>query len=164
MVERVRLRTGVPSLLVASLVVFCSVSISSGAPSSGSVGVELEGYVRAIQGDTLDARMSNRRIGIGVAGIRAPKANTPCGREATAFLQGLVADGARVEEESGVVSDKYRRVYRVSALDGRSLAEEMVAAGLAYADGRGQSRDRLADLESEARAARRGCLWQSATP
>jgi endonuclease YncB( thermonuclease family) len=122
--------------------------------------VELQGFVRAVQGDTLDARMSNQRVGIGVAGIRAPRVNTPCGKEATAFLQELVADGARVETEPGIASDKYRVMYRVTTPDGRSVAEEMVAAGLARADGRGANRDGLADLESAAREAKRGCLWR----
>jgi endonuclease YncB( thermonuclease family) len=124
--------------------------------------VELEGFVRAVQGDTLDARLSNRRIGIGIIGIRAPQGNTPCGKEATAFVQGLVNDGAMVEKEAGLGSDgRYRRMYRVTTLDGRSVAEEVVAAGFARADGQGASRDRLAELETAAREARRGCLWRS---
>ena len=123
--------------------------------------VELQGYVRAIQGDTLDARLSNRRIGIGIAGIQAPTGNTPCGKEATVFVQGLVNDGAMVEEEAGLASDPYRRLYHVSTLDGRSVAEAVVTAGLARADGQGRHRDRLTELEAAAREARRGCLWRS---
>jgi endonuclease YncB( thermonuclease family) len=130
-------------------------------PSVDAAPVELQGYVRAIQGDTLDARLSNRRIGIGIAGIQAPTGNTPCGKEATAFVQGLVNDGAMVEEEAGLASDPYRRMYHVSTLDGRSVAEAVVTAGLARADGQGRNRDRLTELEAAAREARRGCLWRS---
>lgn len=121
----------------------------------------LEGFVRAVQGDTLDARLSNQRIGIGIVGIRAPGGNTPCGKEATAYLQGLVEDGATVEADAGGGTDRYRLMYRVSTTDGRSVAEAMVDAGLARADGRGANHDRLAALEGEARAAQRGCLWRS---
>jgi endonuclease YncB( thermonuclease family) len=122
--------------------------------------VELQGYVRAIQGDTLDARLFNRRIGIGIVGIQAPPGNTPCGKEATAFVQGLVNDGAMVEAEAGLASEPSRRLYHVSTLDGRSVAEAVVTAGLARADGQGRNRDRLTELEAAARDARQGCLWR----
>jgi endonuclease YncB( thermonuclease family) len=143
----------------------CQLGVSRGAQAAvgGSTGrVELEGYVRAVHGDTLDARMSNRRVGIGIIGIQAPQGNTPCGKEATAFVQGLVDDGATVEDEPGLSADaRYRRMYHVSTLDGRSVAEEMVGAGFARADGQGANRDRLAALEAAARAAQRGCLWRN---
>jgi endonuclease YncB( thermonuclease family) len=137
----------------------CAPGVSRGAPAAGTGATALEGFVRAVQGDTLDARMSNRRIGIGIVGIRAPQGNTPCGKEATAYLQGLVEDGAMIEDGAG--SDRYRQMYRVTTLDGRSVAEEMVAAGFARAHGQGANHDRLAALEEEARAAQRGCLWRS---
>jgi endonuclease YncB( thermonuclease family) len=130
------------------------------APAGAKAPVELEGYVRAIQGDTLDARMSNRRVGIGIIGIQTPQGNTACGKEATAFAQALVNDGATVEEEAGALQQSYRRMYNVRTPDGRSVAEEMVTAGFARASGQGANRDRLAGLEAAAKAARRGCLWQ----
>lgn len=125
------------------------------------VSGELKGYVRAIQGDTLDARLGNRRVGIEIIGIKAPRGNTPCGKEATAFLQTLVEDGAIVEAETGIGHKKYVGMYHVRTLDGRSIADEMVAAGFARASGQGKRRLGLADLESQAKNAGRGCLWKA---
>jgi endonuclease YncB( thermonuclease family) len=159
---RVLARVLVPAALLFVFVGPPGVSGAAQVARPGGNGpVELEGYVRAVQGDTLDAQESSRRVPIGVIGIEAPQSNTPCGREATAFVQGLIDDGAMVEEEPGLAPDvRYRRMYRVSTLDGRSVAEEMVAGGFARANGQGANRDRLAELEAEARGARRGCLWR----
>ena len=133
-----------------------------GAPPEGSGPLQLEGYVRVIQGDTLDARSVRGRVAIGIIGVRTPLGNTPCGREATAFVQGLLSDGAWVEEEAGLVVDaRLRRMYHVNTPDGRSVAAELVGAGLAWADGQGTTREELAELQTEAREAKRGCLWKS---
>jgi len=165
MAVRARLLPLVIALVGVLLAPVCPPGVARGAqvaPAGGSAPVELEGYVRAVQGDTLDARMSNRRVPIGIIGIWAPQGNTPCGKEATAFLQGLVNDGAVVDDEAGLSVDaRYRRMYHVGTLDGRSVADEMVTAGFARADGQGANRDRLAELEAAARQARRGCLWRS---
>jgi endonuclease YncB( thermonuclease family) len=124
---------------------------------------QLEGYVRAVQGDTLDARHAGVRIGIGIIGVKAPSLNAPCGRQAVAFTQDLVSDGVRLVEEPGLTVDRRkRRMYHVMTLDGLSIAEELVSAGLATADGQGANRDRLAELQADARDARRGCLWGGA--
>ena len=128
------------------------------------VSGELKGYVRAVQGDTLDARLGNRRVGIEIIGIKAPRGNTPCGKEATAFLQALVADGAIVEAETGIAHKKYVGRYDVRTLDGRSIADEMVSAGFARASGEGKKRLGLADLETQAKDAGRGCLWKAGAP
>jgi endonuclease YncB( thermonuclease family) len=159
-----RLLGRVVTVLASALVFVGASPVPRGAlaaPASGGP-VELEGYVRAIQGDTFDARLNNRRIGIGVIGIQAPQGNTPCGKEATAYAQELVNDGAIIEEEAGLSSDgRNRLLYHVSTPDGRSVAQEMVAAGLARANGQGADHDRLAQLETAAQAAHRGCLWRS---
>jgi endonuclease YncB( thermonuclease family) len=124
--------------------------------------MEVEGFVRAISGDVLDARLPPGRTVIAIVGIRAPAGNTPCGQAATAFVQTLVAEGARFEEEPGLAFDaRSRRLYNVLTLDGRSVAAEVVAAGLARANGIGSGTSRLVDLETGARDANRGCLWQS---
>src|SRR5262245_55092189 len=82
---------------------------------------ELEGHVRAVKGDTLDARLDDRRVGIEIIGIKAPRGNTPCGKEATAFLQALVDDGAVVDSEAGIAHKKYVLMYDVRTRDGRSI-------------------------------------------
>jgi endonuclease YncB( thermonuclease family) len=50
-------------------------------------------------------------------------------------------------------------MYHLQTLDGRSIAEEMVAAGYARSTGQGKRRLGLGDLEQQARAAGRGC-WK----
>ena len=123
---------------------------------------QLVGYIRVIQGDTLDARNARGRVGIGILGVKAPNGNTPCGKEATAFTEELVSDGVELYEEPGLVLDaRMRRMYNIVTLDGRSVAEELVTAGLARADGQGANHDRLAELEVAAREQKRGCLWSS---
>lgn len=134
-----------------------------GAPPVGTGPLELEGHIRVIDGDTLDARSVRGRVAIGIVGIRAPQGNTPCGKEAIAFTQGLLEDGAWIEEEPGLVFDaRSRRMYHVKTPDGRSVAEELVVAGLAWASGQGRDKDQLAQLEADARGARQGCLWRGA--
>jgi endonuclease YncB( thermonuclease family) len=123
---------------------------------------QLEGYIRAVQGDTLDAKNARSRIGIGIVGVSAPAANTPCGRQSTAFTQELVAGGVQLIEDPTLTLDgRKRRMYHVMTPDGQSIAEQLVSAGLARADGRGANREQLAELEATARKERRGCLWEA---
>ena len=51
-----------------------------GAPPPGSGPVETRGFVRVIDGDTVEALVRGKRVGIGLAGIDAPPINTDCGR------------------------------------------------------------------------------------
>ena len=160
-----------PPVVVGVWVLACSWAVPvaaqsilppGGAPVGGTGPIGVEGYLRAVQGDTLDVRVPGGRFAVGVVGIRAPRGNTPCGKESAAFVQNLVLEGARLSEEAGLVFDgRSRRMYHVTTLDGRSLAEEVVAAGFARADGQGSNRERLTELEAAARAAGRGCLWQA---
>jgi endonuclease YncB( thermonuclease family) len=149
-----------PLLLWVSLAAAQPMAPAGGAPPPGSGPIQLEGLVRAVAGDTLDAWIPQGRIAIGIVGIKAPPGNTPCGREASAYLQGLVTGGGvTLTEEPGLGFDeRSRRLYHVLTGDGRSVAEEMVAAGFARANGEGSARDRLAELEATARAEGRGCL------
>jgi endonuclease YncB( thermonuclease family) len=135
---------------------------TSGTPPSGAGPLEARGYIRAVDGDTMDTRIGRLRVGVGIIGIKAPAGNTPCGRQATQYLQQLVSgDGpVRLDEEPGLTLDaRSRRLYHATTADGRSIAEAMVEAGLARADGQGSNRDALAELEAKARAEGRGCLW-----
>ena len=140
-----------------------SAAPAAGAPSEGTEELELRGFVRAIDGNTVDTRIEpGGRIGIDIIGIEAPPGNTPCGRRARDYLQRLVSggDGVWAVEEPGLTSDQgSRRRYHLTTGDGRSISEEMVAAGFARADGQGSNRETLAELEATARAEHRGCLW-----
>jgi endonuclease YncB( thermonuclease family) len=133
-----------------------------GAPPPGSGPVVVSGFVRVIEGDTVEIRIRGRQVGVGFLGIQAPMGNTPCGRLASARLASLVATGLRLEEDEDLAlafDERGRRMYHAVVPSGRSVEAELVRAGFARSDGRGRDRALLAALEAEARAARRGCLW-----
>ena len=132
-----------------------------GAPPVGSGPVDVTGFVRVIDGDTIEAYIGGKRAGIGLIGLDAPMGNTACGRDAAAALRGLVRGGLRLEEDPGSAFDALgRRMYYGTTRDGKSIAEEQVKAGVAQAGGEGRERDTLAAAEATARAAGRGCLWR----
>ena len=113
-----RFPLSVPSVL--AILLFVAVSGMSPASSAAprvpgpppATG-ELEGYVRAVDGNTVDARLDGRRVGIEIIGIRAARANTPCGRAATAYLQSLIDDGVTIEAETGIAHKKYWGMYHL---------------------------------------------------
>ena len=137
-----------------------------GAPPPGSGTVEIEGFVRGIDGDTMELDYQGSKAGVGVIGIEAPQANTACGLEAANQLQAMVMNGVRLEEDRAIAFDNERglRMYYAVTPDGRSVAEELVKAGVARATGEGREIDRLTNLETEARNAKRGCLWGEELP
>ena len=117
--------------------------------------------VRVIDGNTVEVAVQGGRLGIGLIGVRAARGNSECGRHATRALWQLSAAGLLFEEDAeGIPHEKYRRLYYAFTADGRSVAEHLVLAGLARADGRGRERAVPAAAENEARVVRRGCLWQ----
>jgi endonuclease YncB( thermonuclease family) len=66
---------------------------------------EVRGFVRVIDGDTLDVNIDGQRVAVGLLGVRAPQANTECGIEATKALQALVKGGLRLEEDNTLAID-----------------------------------------------------------
>jgi endonuclease YncB( thermonuclease family) len=134
-----------------------------GAPPPGSGPVDVTGFIRVIEADTVEIRIEGRQVGVGFVGIEAPMGNTACGRRAIDRLVNLLARGLRLEEDEDLsltFDVRRRRMYHaVSKADGSSLAAQLVRAGFARSSGRGRERPVLEALENEARAARRGCLW-----
>jgi glucose/arabinose dehydrogenase len=130
-----------------------------GAPPAGSGSLDIDGYVRVIDGDTIEVSVNGTRMGVGILGLAAPPVNTPCGRQAADALQALLAGGARLEEEPGQFLDKRgRRLYRVRTRDGRSVGQELAQRGLARAGEIGQERAAFAAAAATARASQVGCL------
>src|SRR5262245_48077819 len=83
-----------------------------GAPAPGSGDREVAGYVRVIDGDSLEPKIDGQRVAVGLIGLEAPQGNTACGRAATGALQGLVARGVRLAEVAGLAYDaRGRRLY-----------------------------------------------------
>ncbi|MGI8549495.1 MAG: PQQ-dependent sugar dehydrogenase, partial [Dehalococcoidia bacterium] len=134
----------------------------SGAPPAGSGSIDLKGFVRAVDGDTLDVLINGNQVTIGLIGIAAPMGNTPCGRQATAALQKLVMGGVHLDEDPSLNLDaRQRRLYYARSRDGHSIALPLVQSSLVKADGNGRERNSLASAEAQARASRTGCLWNS---
>ena len=120
-----------------------------------------EGSVRVIDGDSLSVGGREVRL----AGIDAPEAlqtctdrsgaDWPCGREATANLRRLT-DHAQVTCKGGD-RDKYGRLLARCVAGDLDLNGEMVRLGFAVSEA--NQGYVYADLEAEARTARRG-IWR----
>jgi glucose/arabinose dehydrogenase/endonuclease YncB( thermonuclease family) len=126
---------------------------------------DLRGYVRVIDGDTLDVYLDGQRVPVGVIGVRTPQGNTDCGIQAAQQLRQLVKGGVRLEEDSTLAIDgRFRRMYRAVTLDGRSIADDLVRNGFAKTDGKGDYKRDLAQAESDASSAAQGCIWKDGLP
>jgi len=118
--------------------------------------------LRVIDGDSLMTAAGKRRIEVRVADIDAPEWHQAYGRASRDLTTSLVASGdVRLR---GRARDEHRRlVSDVYLADGRSLAQVLVASGLAWYDGRFRPNPTLAALEESARRRRLG-LWAAARP
>jgi endonuclease YncB( thermonuclease family) len=135
---------------------------AGGAPPAGSGPLDVPGYVRVIDGDTVEFSLDGTLVGVGLVGIEAPQGNTACGKQATTELEGLVEGGIHLEEDADLTFDeRARRMYYGFADDGQSIAKRLVAAGLARPTGHGKEAAELATAKSRAQSAQRGCLWGS---
>jgi endonuclease YncB( thermonuclease family) len=93
----------------------------SGAPEPKTGPFRPTGFVRVIDGSTLEATVDGKRIGVGVLGIDAPSYGTGCGDAARAQLQSLVGRGAVFQDDRvNVLDARKRRLYQVSTPDGGS--------------------------------------------
>jgi endonuclease YncB( thermonuclease family) len=148
---RPRWSAGLLVPLVAVALLLAWVASPPGLPSG-----PITGKSRVIDGDTLD--VGNRRIRL--AGIDAPERAqqcrdaaqqpSPCGETARRTLADLVGQGSVTC--APIELDRYSRVIATCHLADADLGEVMVGAGQAVANGR------YADVEREARVARRG-IW-----
>jgi glucose/arabinose dehydrogenase/PKD repeat protein/endonuclease YncB( thermonuclease family) len=131
---------------------------------------EVRGFVRVVDGDTLDVNIrdpqgQSQRVAVGLVGVQAAQGNTECGREATQATRALVKGGVRLEEDTTIAIDgRGRRMFRAVSLDGRDVATELVRDGHARWDGRGDRGAQIRSLESDAETSRSGCVWQNGQP
>ena len=133
-----------------------------GAPPGGSGSVDVAGYTRGIDGDTLETWINGAQVGIGLIGVDVFEANTVCGAQAADYLQGMLYGGFHAEEELGYVFDsRLRRMYYVYTPAGESIAHALIAAGLGHATGEGRDAAELKALEAQARDAGIGCAWDA---
>ncbi len=136
-----------------------------GADAVGPGPVDVRGFVRVVDGDTLDVTIRGHRVAVGLLGVRAPLYNSACGAQATVALMALARGGIHFDDDPTVTFDsRLRRMYRAVALDGRDVAEELARSGVAVGDGHGQRATNVFTAENEARGANRGCAWRSVPP
>lgn len=119
--------------------------------------------VRIIDGDTFEADIDGRRETVRFFGIDTPERGQPCFREATARAAELLGGSALLVPDERE-RDRYGRVLRyVYTAGGASIDAALVREGYAAAwRDDGALRAELLELESEARAGERGCLWGAA--
>jgi endonuclease YncB( thermonuclease family) len=128
------------------------------AAGPGGASMKTAEVVSVSDGDTLTVLRDGARVRIRLHGVDAPETGQAYGGRAASAAASL-AIGEAVTLRVHAVDRYGRTVADVILPDGRSLARELVAAGLAwwyraYAPGDAE----LARLEAEARAAGRG-LW-----
>ena len=130
--------------------------------TASGLPITFKGFVRVIDGDTIEVLLNGRRAGIGIVGVDAPQGNTACGRAATQLLRQLVAGGVKLEDDPDPtlrLDASKRRLFHLSTLTGGPIDQALVNAGDAKSDGRGADRSSLASLEGAAKGANTGCLW-----
>jgi endonuclease YncB( thermonuclease family) len=133
-------------------------------PTSGTRQGTFTGTVVGLSdGDTLDVLRDGKAVRIRLHGIDTPEKAQAFGTRARQFSSDLAFQQTvtvRVQD-----TDRYGRlVGEVLLPDGRSLNQELVRAGLAWWSRQYAPHDTtLAQLEAEARAAKRG-LWADAAP
>ena len=135
------------------------------APPAGSGPIDFSGYVRVIEGDTVEVYINGHQTGIGIVGIKAPAGNTECGRLAIAFLQELLSSNqVRLEEDpvTPAFDARKRRMFRLVLPDKRSAAIAMAEAGLVDSTGQGIEANDLAAAVGRAHAANPACLGRGA--
>ncbi|WP_447973818.1 thermonuclease family protein [Nitrospira sp. Kam-Ns4a] len=144
-------------MLLASLLGLWMLAAASGA------WADFTGRVMSVtDGDTITVREGSRQVRVRLNGVDAPEKRQAFGRRAKQLTAELVFGQTVTVREHG--QDPYGRVIGdVGLPDGRILNEELVRAGLAWWSCRYSRDTHLAELEREARAARRG-LWADSSP
>lgn len=120
---------------------------------------------RVIDGDTI--KLDEFEDSVRYIGIDTPETVEPCGPEATEFNKGLV-EGKEVMLEFDVErTDQYGRILAyVYLTDDTFVNAELVKQGYAVAytvPPNVKYAEEFAELENEAREAKRGCLWAEST-
>ena len=120
--------------------------------------------LRAIDGDSLEAIMADGTSReIRLASIDAPERNQKSGQAAQAHLAALVkGQAARIFQTD---TDRYDRIvsFVLTSVTGTDVNASMVSDGFAWHSRSHSDDPSLAELERQAKAARRG-LWSQPAP
>ena len=123
---------------------------------------EFQGKVVGVaDGDTITVLRDQRPVKIRFEAVDAPEKDQPFGTQAKLFTSGLVF--AKSVTVRVATTDKYGRTVGWVFVEGKSVNEALLRAGLAWHYTHYNKSPALARLEAEAKAARRG-LWADASP
>ena len=150
---------------LVSLLGFSNTCLTDTINKASNEGSELVSgkVVKVMDGDTYELLLENKTtVRVRMEGIDAPETGMPYCKKATEYLKGLTK--GQTIKISLSNKDQYGRVVSYSYLDdGRELSREMIKAGYAWHYKQYNKDAELANLEIEARAAKRG-LWQDNKP
>jgi endonuclease YncB( thermonuclease family) len=122
--------------------------------------------IRVEDGDTLTISVPSpqgaRQIRVQMHGVDCPEKEQPYSDQAKQFTTRMALGKTVACEVKS--ADTYDRMVVVAIVEGKNLNRELVKAGMAWWYRHYAPKDReLADMEEEARAAKRG-LWADPTP
>jgi endonuclease YncB( thermonuclease family) len=145
---------------VASLGLATSLCFAQDAPAEQPQLSEVL-VTRAMDGDSLDARVDTFRTALGYLGVETPAINEPCGREALARNMELASDRILVEADPAYEFDERgRRLFYAYTVDGVWIDEVLIREGFGFAIRTDTARGaHLAQVQAEAELAGVGCLW-----
>lgn len=137
------------TFILATLLVFCTSTVFAISFSGKAVKVS--------DGDTIQVMRDGKAEKIRLSGIDCPESNQPFGQAAKRFTLDLAAHKIiTVEVES---KDRYgRTIGEVTLPDGSSLNSRLVEEGYAWWYRKYSNDKTLEELESKARARKKG-LW-----
>ena len=146
--------------LLGVVLLLAALDAHASGPKPGS---ELHGKIVQVKdGDSMVLRTGDENVGVRTFGVDCPERGMPFSARAKTFTSGLVDN----RDVTVVVHDvdRYGRVVGdVKLADGRSLGRELLREGLAWYYRRYANDPDFEQLESEARAAKRG-LWSEPNP
>ena len=119
--------------------------------------------VEVVDGDSIKVIQGGKRQNIRLYGIDAPEiGGQPFGMRAKEFTDSMVS--GKIVHVVPVTKDRYGRTVAWVYVDGKNLSHELLDVGLAWWFRKYAPKDtELGDLESRARAARRG-IWSQSRP
>ena len=115
-------------------------------------------------GDTISVLRQGKAVQVHLYGVVCPTRGHALGAQARQFTRDVAFQQVVAVLVDSPTSRSQRLIAAVQLPDGRDLSQALVQAGHAWHDSRYAPADRrLAQLEAEARAAKRG-LWAAGNP
>lgn len=161
--------TKITSMKYLNLLLFISIftlhidHIQTSTKETNTTSTTLTGKViHIIDGDTYDLLIGNQIIRIRMEGIDAPEKGMPYYRVAKNYLATLCKEKTVTFKSTGKdIHDRYLGFTYID--DSIEVSHQMIKAGLAWHYKKYNSDKDLAELEEEAKTAKRG-LWNNKNP